>query len=299
MMPEVYMKSALLLAEQARDMGEIPVGAVIVKDGEIIASAHNLREKDQNALAHAEVLAIRQACETLGSWRLSECDLYVTLEPCPMCTGAIINARIPRVYYGAKDPKAGCMGSVCDLTSLPFNHRPQVIGGVMEGECSALLSSFFQRLREEIPERKTVSLRPFGENDSDVLKQYLFSRRKRENIPALIGEWNTSPQTVLAVTADGVPVGYGKILPHTSDTATLEICIFSDFRGKGYGTQGFLQLRDVAVNQGFLHLNATPRHGHAPSEKVCSGAGFVFLGVSVTPKGQTLANYLYNHRKEQ
>ena len=120
---------------------------MIVYQHEISARAHNRRELDQDALGHAEVLCIRQACQKLGSWRLSGCELYVTLEPCPMCSGAIINARLDRVVYGAKDEKAGCCGSVADLFVMPFNHTPIVRSGVLEEECSQLLSGFFAGLR--------------------------------------------------------------------------------------------------------------------------------------------------------
>ena len=142
-----WMRQALEEAHKAAELHEIPVGAVSVYQHEIIARAHNRRELDQDALAHAEVLCIQQACQKLGSWRLSGCELYVTLEPCPMCSGAIINARLDRVVYGAKDEKAGCCGSVADLFVMPFNHTPIVRSGVLEEECSQLLSRFFAELR--------------------------------------------------------------------------------------------------------------------------------------------------------
>ena len=126
--PEFYMKQALLLAKEAADEGEVPVGAVIVYKGEIIGRGRNRRETARNAIAHAEIEAIDDACRKRGGWRLFDCDIYVTLEPCPMCAGAIINARIDRVFYGAADKKAGSCGSVTDLFSLPYNHRPQCEG---------------------------------------------------------------------------------------------------------------------------------------------------------------------------
>lgn len=135
-------------AKLAAAVGEAPVGAVIVRGDHIIARAHNTRETEKNALHHAEILAIDRACAALESWRLSDCALYVTLEPCPMCAGAIINSRIGRVVFGARDPKAGCAGSVCDLFGMPFNHRPEVKAGVCGEECAALLSIFFQNLRK-------------------------------------------------------------------------------------------------------------------------------------------------------
>ena len=146
------MEAALEQARLAEQIGEVPVGCCIYRGGELISAAYNRRESNRSALAHAELLAIEAACERLGGWRLHECDLYVTLEPCPMCTGAIINARLRRLVFGAKDPKAGCLGSVVDLTQLPFNHKPLVTGGVLEQECSELLKVFFQRLRD----KKTV-----------------------------------------------------------------------------------------------------------------------------------------------
>ncbi|MBP3376035.1 MAG: tRNA adenosine(34) deaminase TadA [Clostridia bacterium] len=144
-----YMEIALAEALEAAKEGEIPVGAVIVKDGEIIASAHNNREATGDATGHAEVLAIRKACVALGGWHLEKCTLYVTLEPCPMCMGAIINSRLGKVVFGAKDAKAGACGSVIDLRSYPLNHKPQVESGFMSEESLALLSGFFKEKREK------------------------------------------------------------------------------------------------------------------------------------------------------
>ena len=146
---ERWMRAALALAREAAAEGEVPVGAVIVKDGEIIATGRNRREVAKQALAHAEIEAIANACAVLGGWRLSGCTLYVTLEPCPMCAGAIINARIDRVVYGAPDPKAGSCGTLTDLFELPFNHQPQTERGVLEDECAAVLKDFFKSLRKK------------------------------------------------------------------------------------------------------------------------------------------------------
>jgi len=143
------MGAALEQAAQAAQLGEVPVGAVIARRGEIIAAAHNTRETEKNALHHAELLAIDAACKALGGWRLWECELFVTLEPCPMCSGAIINSRLRRVVYGAADAKAGCCGSVTDLFALPFNHRPLIENGLRAGEAQALMQEFFARLRAQ------------------------------------------------------------------------------------------------------------------------------------------------------
>ena len=142
-----FMAEAIALAKQAAALGEVPIGCVITKDGEIVGRGYNRRETGKTALGHAELMAIEDACRNLGGWRLWQCRLYVTLEPCPMCAGAIINARIPVVVYGAKDPKAGSVGSITDLFSMPYNHHPQVISGVMETECAGLLRDFFRSLR--------------------------------------------------------------------------------------------------------------------------------------------------------
>lgn len=146
-MDKIFMNEALSLARIAADMGEIPVGAVVVKDGEIVGRGYNLRENKKSATAHAEVIAIEQACEKIGDWRLTGCTLYVTLEPCPMCAGAIVNSRIDRVVYGASDGAAGCCGSLINFNAYPFNHAFSIHGGVCGEECSELLKSFFNNRR--------------------------------------------------------------------------------------------------------------------------------------------------------
>ena len=143
------MRAALREAEKAAAEGEVPIGCVIVKDDRIIARGRNARETKKNALLHAETVAIGKACKKLGGWRLWQCEMYVTLEPCPMCCGAIINSRIRKVTIAAPDPKAGAMGSVVDLTALPFNHKPEISRGLMEEESRALLQAFFHRLRQK------------------------------------------------------------------------------------------------------------------------------------------------------
>ena len=143
-----FMVEALNEAQKAYNMGEVPVGAVIVKDDKVIARTHNLKEKSQLATAHAEILCIEKACKVLGTWRLENCEMYVTVEPCAMCSGAIINSRISKVYYGAKELKFGCHNSVVNILSNDkFNHQVEVYSGIMEEECSSLMKHFFQKLR--------------------------------------------------------------------------------------------------------------------------------------------------------
>ena len=148
MTQEYYMEQALALAREAAAAGEVPVGCVIVKDGAIIGRGRNRREEKQAVFSHAEMEAMAEANAALNSWRLEDCDLYVTLEPCPMCAGAIVNARIKRVVYGASDEKAGAFGTVLDLNTFPLNHKPEIVSGVCEAESRALLQDFFLSLRK-------------------------------------------------------------------------------------------------------------------------------------------------------
>jgi tRNA(adenine34) deaminase len=146
MINEEYMKQAIDLAKIAMSQDEVPVGAIIVRDDKVIARAYNTREKDKNALYHAEIKAIDEACKTLGGWRLVGCTMYVTLEPCPMCAGAIVNSRIEKVVYGAPDNKAGAFGTMINLTDYPL-FKPEIVGGVLKEECAQLLTTFFKSKR--------------------------------------------------------------------------------------------------------------------------------------------------------
>ena len=156
----IYMEAALELAKEAFAEGEVPVGCVIVRGDEIVGRGRNRRETAKTALGHAEIEAIADACKNLGGWRLWECTLYVTLEPCPMCAGAIINARIPRVVFGGEDKKGGACGSVCDLFAMDFNHKPTVETGLEEEACAALLTEFFQQLRVTLRDRPKWRKKP-------------------------------------------------------------------------------------------------------------------------------------------
>jgi len=149
MSDEQFMRAAIKEAEKARKLDEVPIGAVIVHGGEILAAGHNLRETSQTSLSHAELIAIEEANKKIGSWRLEDCTLYVTLEPCPMCAGAIVQSRIKRVVYGASDPKAGCAGTLMNLLQDErFNHQVELTSGVLEQECGDLLRDFFRALRD-------------------------------------------------------------------------------------------------------------------------------------------------------
>lgn len=154
---EKYMKEALKQARKAYKLGEVPIGCVIVYGDKIIARGYNRRKTDKNTLSHAELQAIRKASRVMGDWRLEECDMYVTLEPCQMCSGAIVQARIPRVVIGCMNPKAGCAGSILNLLQMPqFNHQVEIVRGVMEEECSFVLKTFFKELRVKVKEEKAA-----------------------------------------------------------------------------------------------------------------------------------------------
>lgn len=162
---EYFMGLAVEEAKKSLELVEVPVGAVVVCDGEVVSAAFNTRETEKNALNHAELLAISAACKKLGGWRLHRCEIYVTLEPCPMCAGAIVNSRIKRVVFGARDTKAGAFGSVLDLNAYPLNHKPEIVGGVREAECSAMLSDFFRALREKNNSDKKIR---YSSPDKDI-----------------------------------------------------------------------------------------------------------------------------------
>lgn len=142
------MREAIALAKEAESIDEVPVGAVVVRDGEIIARAYNTRQTSKCATHHAEILAIEEACRVMGGWRLPGVTLYVTMEPCVMCAGAIVNARVPRVVFGASDMRFGAFGSALDLVKVPLNHTPEVVGGVLGEECATILSEYFKRKRK-------------------------------------------------------------------------------------------------------------------------------------------------------
>ncbi|KAB2328190.1 nucleoside deaminase [Cytobacillus depressus] len=169
---EIYMLEAIKEAKKAEQIKEVPIGAVIVLNGEIIARAHNLRESNQSAIAHAELLAIDEACKKLGTWRLEDAILYVTLEPCPMCSGAIILSRIKKVVYGAKDPKGGCAGTFMNLLQDErFNHQSEVVTGILGEECGGLLSSFFRSLRERRKEEKKRRKLSQLDKDTEIVSE--------------------------------------------------------------------------------------------------------------------------------
>ena len=223
---EDYMRQALDLAREAMEAGEVPVGCVVVWEGRVVGRGRNRREEDRDALAHAELLAIRQANEALGGWRLHRADLYVTLEPCAMCAGGIVNARIPRVWYGAADSRFGACGSALDVFSAPLNHRPQVTGGILAEESAALMQAFFQRLREK---RRKPAAPCCNETKGDDLMEFQYED-SRIFLPD--GKGGVLAEITFPDGADGVPV-----IDHT----------FVDGSLRGQGVAGRLMEAAVAA----------------------------------------------------
>lgn len=228
------MEQALLLAQKAGNDGEIPVGAVIVKDGRIIASGRNRREHSKNALGHAELEAISAACTALDTWRLDGCELYVTLEPCPMCAGAIINSRISKVVFGAFDKKAGSASadSVIDLFSLPYNHRPQVWAGISEKECSKVLTDFFEDLRSDKGYAPLTSKPRYIREPTDLqCGQAVLAMLTDSSVEEIIKLCGTDRETDLRQmfkVLDSFGISYSKErIPVTDKSQLPDICILS------------------------------------------------------------------------
>ena len=167
---EKYMRQAMKLARKAAELGEVPIGCVIEYQGKIIGRGYNRRKTDKNTLAHAEIIAIRKACKNMGDWRLEDCTLYVTLEPCQMCAGAIVQARVKKVVIGCMNPKAGCAGSILNVLQMEeFNHQVEIERGVLEGECSAMLTEFFKSLRKKLKIAKEEAA--FQKEEEDLSKR--------------------------------------------------------------------------------------------------------------------------------
>lgn len=232
---EGYMRQALDLAREAMEAGEVPVGCVVVWEGRVVGRGRNRREENKDALAHAELMAIHEANQTLGGWRLHKADLYVTLEPCAMCAGGIVNARIPRVWYGAEDTRFGACGSALDVFSAPLNHRPQVTGGILAEESLALMQQFFQRLREK---RKKPASPCCGETKGDILMEFQYEDN-RIFLPD--GKGGVLAEITFPVGGDGLPV-----IDHTYVSGSL----------RGQGVAG--KLMEAAVTA----LRASGRQAH-------------------------------------
>jgi len=311
-----YMSKALELAEIAASNGEVPVGAVVVKnsDGAIVGHGYNRREADRCALSHAEMLAVSSACKAMGGWRLSGCTLYVTLEPCPMCSGAIINSRIDRVVFGAYDPKAGSAGSVTNLFEFEYNHHPAIQGGVMKEDCEKILKDFFRDLRRE-------------KNNSDMKLIEVLTDEQLKKVAALASEiWHECFKSIITcgqidymldkfqsfeamkkqteqdgykyylMHKNGMHIGY-MAFKHENDGRLFlsKIYIKKEYRGRGYAGQAFRFLSEhckaAGLNAVWLTVNKHNYGAIAAYEK----SGFKKIGEAVTDigNGYVMDDYFY------
>ena len=303
---EFYMEMAMELAREAAEQGETPVGAVIVRsDGFIAGKGKNSREKGRNALCHAEIIAINEACRSLGGWRLVGCTLYVTLEPCPMCAGAIINSRIDRVVFAAGDPKAGSAGSVANLFHMNYNHRPEITGGVMEAESKALLKGFFSELRRKKQTMSGIKMVEVTTAPQIESVAALADEIWHEWFPSVISESQIDYmlekfQSVNAITAQlekegyryyiimtgGEYAGYTAIRPDSDGRLFLsKIYIKKEHRGKGFGRAVFGFLKEFCSEKGLKAVWLTVNKHNTDSINVYKKCGFRLIGEGVTDIG--------------
>lgn len=293
---EFYMEKALEAAKEAAAEGEAPIGAVIVRnsDGEIVGCGRNCREACKTALGHAEIAAIEGACQTLGGWRLCGCTMYVTLEPCPMCAGAAINARLDRVVFGAYDKKNGSAGSVTDLFSVPFTHITAVTGGIKREECEKLLAEFFARLRKRDKMNNTVKLIPVMTDEQILAAAKIADEIWHEWFPPIIGLPQTDYmvnkfQSVSAITEQirnggyeycfihraGIHIGYTAFHKQSDGKLFLsKIYILKEYRGNGYASSVINQLKDYCRANGLDRIWLTVNKHNDNSIAVYEKLGF-------------------------
>lgn len=301
-----YMKIAMELAREAASEGETPVGAVVVRnDGLIAGKGKNLREKGRNALCHAEVIAIDQACRSLGGWRLHGCTLYVTLEPCPMCAGAIINSRIDRVVFAAHDPKAGSAGSVTNLFSMGYNHQPEVTSGIMETESTALLKEFFSELRrkkQKMSGIKMVEVKTDPQIESVAAmadeiwhewfpsiiseSQIDYMLEKFQSADAVTEQLKNGNYRYFIIMNNGEYIGYTAIRPDSDGRLFLsKIYIKKMHRGKGFGKAVFEFLKEFCTENNLHGIWLTVNKNNTDSINVYKKCGFKIIGEDVTDIG--------------
>ncbi len=303
---EYYMGIALELAREAASEGETPVGAVVVRnDGFIAGKGRNSRERDRNALCHAEIAAIDEACRTLGGWRLCGCTIYVTLEPCPMCAGAIINSRLDKLVFAAADPKAGSAGSVADIFELGYNHRPEIVPGIMEKECKELLKDFFAELRRK--NKKMSGIKTVEVKTSEQVKKvaamadeiwhewfpsiisaeqidYMLDKFQSES--AIENQLKNENYRYFIVMNGGEYVGYTAVRPDSDGRLFLsKIYIKKEHRRKGYGKAVFGFLKDICRENGLNAIWLTVNKHNDDSINVYKKCGFKVIGEDVTDIG--------------
>lgn len=302
---EIYMAMAMELAREAAEEGETPVGAVIVRsDGFIAGRGRNRREIGRNALYHAEILAIDEACRTLGGWRLEDCTLFVTLEPCPMCAGAIINARLPRVVFAARDSKAGSAGSVTDIFALGYNHRPDVAEGVLRRESEDLLKGFFSKLRRErkmygikmtevssaAQIEKTAALADeiwhewFPSIISEAQIDYML--KKFQSSEAIARQIETEGYRYFIIRKNSACIGYTAVRPDSDGRLFLsKLYIKKEFRGNGYAKETLEFLKGICAENGLGAIWLTVNKHNESTIEIYKRCGFRLIGEDVTDIG--------------
>ena len=303
---EYYMKIAMELAREAAAEGETPVGAIVVRnDGYIAGKGKNCREKDRNALCHAEIIAINEACRSMGGWRLRNCTLYVTLEPCPMCAGAIINSRIDRVVFAARDPKAGSAGSVADLFDMNYNHRPEIVSGIMADESEALLKEFFSELRRKrqkmsgikmIEVKTSVQIESVAAMADEIWREWFpsiisegqidYMLEKFQSVGAITEQLEKSGYKYFIIMNGGEYIGYTAIRPDSDGRLFLsKIYIKKEHRGKGFGKAVFSFLKGFCTENGLNAIWLTVNKHNDDSINVYKKCGFRIIGEEATDIG--------------
>lgn len=259
-----YMKEAIIEAQKAYELDEVPVGAVVVKDGKIISRAHNMRETLKKPSAHAEILAIDIAAEIVENWNLSDCDLYVTLEPCPMCAGALLQSRIRKIYFGAKEPKSGCFGSVADFRDIAgFTHYPEVEGGILQNECQMLIQDYFKEKRKEAVRVKRVMTQEQLDSCLNVRKE-VFVQEQHVDISIEMDEYDRidsdEVKHVIAV-YQGEAVGTLRYFKEDNRYKVGRVAVLSSYRGFDIGTKMLDYVEKQALNNGIeeIYLGAQCR----------------------------------------
>lgn len=303
-MNEEFMLRALELAQEAAAAGEVPVGALIVRrrDGFIAGEGRNRREGERSALAHAEVEAIDNACRTLGGWRLAGCDMYVTVEPCPMCAGAAVNARIDRIFFGCFDKKNGFCGSVCDISAVKGIYRPVISGGIMEGKCRGVMENFFREVRS----RKMNSIRLVKAETADQLlrvseiaceiwREYWTERLAPGQAEYMINKFCTydaqreyienEDYSYYFIKHGGRDVGYTAVKPDGDRLFLSKLYLYRDERGKGYARQALEGIKEIALGQGLCAVWLTVNRHNDSAIAAYRKMGFEFIGEGVSDIG--------------
>ncbi|CAM4216773.1 GNAT family N-acetyltransferase [Erysipelothrix inopinata] len=263
-MKNVFMKEAIEEAKKAYNLDEVPVGAVVVKDGVIISRAHNMRETLKKPSAHAEIIAIDKAAEVIGSWNLSECDLYVTLEPCPMCAGALLQSRIRKIYFGAQEPKSGCFGSVADFREIQgFTHYPEIEGGILQEACQEIIQDYFKEKRQDTVQVKRVTTQEQLQQCLDIRKK-VFVQEQHVDISIEVDQYDVidseEVKHVIAV-YQGSAVGTLRYFKEGKRYKVGRVAVLSTHRGLDIGTKMLNYVEKQALNNGIeeIYLGAQCR----------------------------------------